>query len=239
MAQLEAVPRPLAVITGVGEGVGASLAGMLARAGYDLVGIARSERVKAELSARVAAGGGAYRHLACDLTDAPAVTARLAPLAAGVAVVVHNAHHLLIKPFEETSAEEFERVWRVACFGAMLVAQTLLPAMAARGSGTMIFTGATASRRGGAKFSAFASAKFALRGLAQALAREYGPRGVHVAHVVIDGLIWEPQTRQRFSPSQAGCLAPDAIAAAYLGIIEQPVSAWTHELDLRPFSERF
>lgn len=231
--------RSVALITGVAEGLGASIARTLGEAGYDVIGLARSERVKAHLSELIAEVGGAYTHIACDVTDAARLSAQLAPMTQSVEVAVHNAHHLLIKPFEEITSDDFERVWRVACLGAMAVSQIVLPHMAARGSGTIIFTGATASRRGAAKFSAFASAKFALRGLAQSLAREYGPKGVHVAHVIIDGLIWEPQTVQRFSARQSACLEPEAIAAAYLAIIKQHRSAWTHELDLRPFSERF
>jgi len=111
--------------------------------------------------------------------------------------------------------------------------------MVARKTGTIILTGATAGRRGGAKFAAFASAKFALRGLAQSLSREFGPQGVHVAHVVLDGLIDEAQTEQRLGPSKPTRMEPDAVARAYLNLATQHPSAWTHELDLRPFSERF
>jgi len=124
------------------------------------------------------------------------------------------------------------------------VAQAVIPHMAARRQGMIILSGATAGLRGGANFSAFASAKFALRGLAQSLAREYGPKGVHVAHVVLDGLIDEPQTDRRFgaqaSESQAsGRMDPRSIAQAYLDLTRQEPSTWTHEMDLRPFSEKF
>ena len=147
---------------------------------------------------------------------------------------------LTIKPFEQTTASEFEQAWRVACLGAMVAAQAVIPHMAARRQGTIILTGATAGLRGGANFSAFASAKFALRGLAQSLAREYGPKGVHVAHVVLDGLIDEPQTDQRFgSRVHPGGWIRSAIAQAYLDLSTQHPSAWTQEMDLRPFSERF
>jgi NAD(P)-dependent dehydrogenase (short-subunit alcohol dehydrogenase family) len=115
----------------------------------------------------------------------------------------------------------------------------VIPHMAARRQGAVILTGATAGLRGTANFSAFASAKFALRGLAQSLAREYGPQGVHVAHVVLDGLIDEPQTDRRFGASSAGRMNASAIAQAYLDLSAQHPSAWTHEMDLRPFSERF
>jgi NAD(P)-dependent dehydrogenase (short-subunit alcohol dehydrogenase family) len=121
----------------------------------------------------------------------------------------------------------------------MLSAQAVLPHMAARRSGTVIFSGATASLRGGPNFAAFASAKFALRGLAQALAREFGPKGVHVAHVVIDGLIDTPKTDQRFGPANAGRMNSKAIAQAYLQLTAQAPLAWTQEMDLRPFTEKF
>ena len=117
--------------------------------------------------------------------------------------------------------------------------QIVIPHMAERGRGTIVLTGATAGLRGGANFSAFASAKFALRGLAQSLAREFGPQGIHVAHVVLDGLIDEVQTEQRFGTSAACRMSPAAIAQAYLGLVRQDRCAWTHELDLRPFSESF
>jgi NAD(P)-dependent dehydrogenase (short-subunit alcohol dehydrogenase family) len=232
-------PRPLALISGVAEGLGASLARTLGEAGYDVVGVARSDRVKVQLSALIARTGSSYTHICCDITDGARVATQLAPFADRVAVMVHNAHLLLIKPFEETTGEDFERAWRVACLGAATMARVILPHMAAHGRGTVIFTGATASVRGGAQFSAFAAAKFALRGLAQALAREYGPKGVHVVHLVLDGLVWEPQTERRFQVPRSACIEPDAAAAAYLGLVDQHPSAWTHELDLRPFAERF
>jgi len=121
----------------------------------------------------------------------------------------------------------------------MISVQTVIPHMATRKQGAVILTGATAGLRGGANFSAFASAKFALRGLAQSLAREYGPKGVHVAHVVLDGLIEEPQTDRRFGSSSSGRMDPRSVAQAYLDLSAQPPSTWTHEMDLRPFSERF
>jgi NAD(P)-dependent dehydrogenase (short-subunit alcohol dehydrogenase family) len=226
--------RPAVLITGMAEGLGASIARAFAADGYDVIGLARRAS-----SPPPAIAGGAYTYLRCDLTDAAEVAAVVAPHAERIAVLVHNAHALLIKPSLEITPGEFEQVWRVVCFGAMVAARAVLPAMLARGTGAIVFTGATASRRGGAKFSAFASAKFALRGLAQSLAREYGPRGVHVAHVVIDGLIDAAQTTQRFGPAASGRIAPDAVAAAYVGLVRQHRSAWTHELDLRPSSETF
>lgn len=121
----------------------------------------------------------------------------------------------------------------------MLLLTGVIPYMAARQQGTVILTGATAGLRGAANFAGFASAKFALRGLAQSPAREYGPKGVHVAHIVLDWLIDAPQTDQRFGPSPSGRMDPLSIARASLALTAQQPSAWTHEMDLRPFSERF
>jgi NAD(P)-dependent dehydrogenase (short-subunit alcohol dehydrogenase family) len=189
--------RPILVLAGAAEGLGASIAKMFAAAGHDVLGLARSDRATARLTELVGEAGGEYSHLACDVTKPAQVTEVLLPHADRITVLVHNAHTLLIKPFEETA------------------------------------------RRGGANFAAFASAKFALRGLAQSMAREFGPHGVHVAHVVIDGLIDAPQSDRRFGQAQSARMDPDAVARAYLALATQHPSAWTHELDLRPFSGRF
>jgi len=231
--------RPVLLLTGIAEGLGASIAGTFAAAGHDVVGIARSDRWSDHVARVVVENGGAYEHLACDVTHPADMAAVLRPHADRISVLVHNAHALLIKPFEEISPHEFEQVWRVACFGAFVAARIVLPPMLARGAGTIILSGATAGRRGGRNFAAFASAKFALRGLAQSLSREFGPQGVHVAHVVLDGLIDEPQTDQRFGPAKETRMDPDAVARAYLDLAGQPRSVWTHELDMRPFCGRF
>ena len=231
--------RRTVLISGVAEGLGADLAETFAQAGYDIVGVSRSNRMTEHLTQRVEQAGGRYRHIACDLTQAASASAAIASHAADVDVLIHNAHVLEIKPFEETTADEFEHAWRVVCLGAMVAVQSVVPHMIARKHGTVILTGATAGLRGAANFSAFASAKFALRGFGQSLAREYGPQGVHVAHVVIDGLIDAPQTERRFCRSSVGRMKSSAIAQAYLDLSTQHPSAWTHEMDLRPFSEKF
>jgi NAD(P)-dependent dehydrogenase (short-subunit alcohol dehydrogenase family) len=231
--------RPVLLLTGIAEGLGAAIAAVFAGAGHDVIGLSRSDRASDRIRHLVEQGGGSYTHLACDITQAEEVAAALEPHAGKINIVIHNAHVLAIKPFLETSVDEFEQIWRVACLGAMISARAVLPHMTARGSGAIIFTGATAGLRGGANFSAFASAKFALRGFAQSLAREFAPRGIHVAHVVLDGLVDEVQTDRRFGTSQTGRMEPQAIARAYLDLARQDVSAWTHEMDLRPFSERF
>ncbi|MDI1265199.1 MAG: SDR family NAD(P)-dependent oxidoreductase [bacterium] len=231
--------RRTLLLTGAAAGLGADIAGTFAQAGYDVVGLSRTGKSTEQLTQRVAQAGGRYTHLTCDLTQPAAVSDAIAPHAGDIEVLVHNAHFLDIKPFEQTDAAAFEQAWRVICLGAMISIQAVIPHMAARGHGTVILTGATAGLRGAANFSAFASAKFALRGLAQSLAREYGPKGVHVAHVVLDGLIDAPQTDARFGASPSGRMKGSAIAQTYLGLTSQHPSAWSHEMDLRPFSERF
>lgn len=225
----------VAVITGFGPGLGQALARRLLDSGRPVVGLSRNGGAAGETME------GA-RHLACDVTDADAVAGAFAQIGREIGpceVLIHNAAHLLIQPFEETTPADFERLWRVAVLGLVHCAHAALPEMAARGGGTLVVSGATASVKGGAQFSAFAASKFAVRGLAQSLARHYGPLGVHVAHILIDGVIWGARADEVFGMDQSACLDPDAIAQSYMGLIEQPKSAWTHEIDLRPFSERF
>jgi NAD(P)-dependent dehydrogenase (short-subunit alcohol dehydrogenase family) len=125
------------------------------------------------------------------------------------------------------------------CLGAVHGSQRVLPGMLRSGHGVLLFVGATASVKAGAGFSAFGAAKFALRGLAQSLARELGPRGIHVAHLVIDGVIWGERAAGAFGMTRAQCLEPDALAHTCLHLIEQDRCAWTHELDIRPDREPF
>lgn len=227
------------LLTGAAEGLGAALAETFAGAGYAVIGLSRTDHASDRLRRRVEQAGGSYVHLACDITRPAEMTAILGPFADRIDVLIHNAHELAIKPFVDTTVSEFEQAWRVACLGAMISVQMVVAHMAARRQGTIILTGATAAQRGQSNFAAFASAKFALRGLAQSLAREFGPQGVHVAHVVLDGLIDEPQTDRRFGSSSAGRMSPLSIARCYLDLTTQQRSAWTHEMDLRPFSEQF
>lgn len=233
------MPRPLAVISGISEGLGVALAIAFAAKGYDVAGLARSNRVAAALDEKIRSLDATYAHCCCDIADAGQVDAALKPIAGRVAVLVHNAQSFIRCPFEQLQPSDFERAWRVGCLGAMVVTRCVLPAMVARGDGTIVFTGATASRRGGVGFSALASAKFALRGMAQSLAREFGPQGVHIVHMVIDGLIDEPQTADRFPDPKARLMRAEDIATTYLGLVEQPRSTWSHELDLRPCDGRF
>jgi NADP-dependent 3-hydroxy acid dehydrogenase YdfG len=231
--------NPAVLIAGIAEGFGLALAKAFAAAGYDIVGISRSGRADAAAAALTAQRGRAYASLTCDLAADGAVAHALAPHAPRIEAAIYNAHTFLFAPFLEISAAEFAQALAVNCAGAASVARALLPAMLARGRGTLIMTGATAARRATTGFAALGASKFALRAVAQSLAREYGPKGIHVAHVIVDGLIDEPQTRLRFPDRSGAAMDADELAATYLSIVRQPSSVWTHELDLRPSAERF
>jgi NAD(P)-dependent dehydrogenase (short-subunit alcohol dehydrogenase family) len=230
--------------TGAAAGLGAALARRIAREGLHVLVAARdAERIEG-LASAIRAAGGSARAVATDATR-PGDVARLFE-AAGDApeLVVYNAGNAFMSPLLETSDEAFETVWRLGCFGGFLAGREAARRMLPRGSGTILFTGATASLRARPPFTAFASAKAALRAVAHGLARELGPKGLHVAHVVIDGAIDGdqlnrriPQLKERLGPD--GMLAPEAIAEAYWQLHQQPRSAWTLELDLRPWKESF
>ena len=228
-----------AVVAGLGAGLGGALCRTLAGAGYRVAGLARSEGAGRALEEELGEG---FMGLRCDLTEAAdvvravdAVTERFGH----PGVYVHNAAGFHHQAFTETAPAVFEDLWRVTCLAAVHGARTVLPAMVEQGRGTLLMVGATASVKAGGGFSAFGSAKFALRGLAQALAREYGPRGIHVAHLVIDGVIWGARARDRFGLTEDQCLDPGSIARTCLAVVEQPPDCWTHELDVRPAPESF
>jgi NAD(P)-dependent dehydrogenase (short-subunit alcohol dehydrogenase family) len=155
-------------------------------------------------------------------------------------VLVYNAGAFQMGAVADITPEDFERCFRINCMGGFLAARQVIPDMIARGSGTILFTGATASLRGGASFSCLAVGKFGLRALAQSMARELGPRGIHVGHVVIDGQIDTPRARQMFAGRDPSTLlAPDAIAETYWSLHVQERTCWTLELDVRPNAEKF
>ncbi len=178
----------------------------------------------------------------CDVTDPAEVSAafeeterRLGPLACAV----FNAGTFRPGSILDIAPNDFEHCWRVGAFAGFLIGQAAALRMVARGSGTILFTGATASLRGGANFANLASPKFALRALAQSMARELGPRGIHVAHVIIDGHIGGTAGSDDGGRLPDSRLAPDAIAEVYLDVHRQHRSAWSQEIDLRPWVERF
>jgi len=232
-----------AVIVGAGPGLGAALARRFARAGMK---VALARRNADQLAALVDELGGKARAYACDATDEAAVRKLFAAVSADLgapALAVFNAGAFVRKGILDTSAEDFERCWRVGCLGGFLVGREAARVMLTRDAehkGTIIFTGATASLRGGALFHNLAVGKFGLRALAQSMARELQPQGLHVAHVVIDGQI--EGERPGYTAAERGTdavLAPAAIAETYYQLHLQPRSAWSLEIDLRPYVEKF
>lgn len=229
------------------SGVGGAIALRFARAGHHVLVTGRTLAKLEATCAEIAAAGGSAEPLVCDVTSEPDLDAAFAALTrreGSVASVIYNAGNNFPTPFEALTAEQFEAHWRVGCLGGFLAAKRALPLLAAQRHGSMLFTGASASLRGKPNFAHFAAAKGALRNLVQALAREYGPRGVHVAHIIIDGVVDGDQARSRFSAyldqlGEDGALDPAAIADTFLMVHDQPRSAWTQELDLRPFKEVF
>ncbi|MEM7319359.1 MAG: SDR family oxidoreductase, partial [Pseudomonadota bacterium] len=180
--------------------------------------------------------------LATDLTDAAETERRVRDLVhthGAPKLVVHNTAKLVISDFESTTNAEFEATWHSMVVSAVNLARAVLPGMVETGGGTFIVSGATASLRGGKNFSAFASAKAGLRALTQSLAREYSPKGVHVAHVILDGILDTEASRSRHDMDQSRMMKLEDVAQAYLSLANQPKSTWTFETDLRPMGEAF
>lgn len=240
--------RDTAVIVGAGPGLGAALARRFARAEMNVAMAVRNPGRIEVLAAEYC--GVVHRTIAvaCDATreaDVAALFQRVGAELGPPRLVVYNAGGFVRKGIVETSAEEFERSWKNACLGGFLVGREAVRTMLAakvdgRHRGTIIFTGATASLRGGANFHNLAVGKFGLRALAQSMAREFQPQGIHVGHVIIDGQI--ESERPGRSVAERGVdtvLSPDAIAESYYQLHLQPPSAWTLELDLRPYVEKF
>ena len=242
-----AVRPPVALIAGAGDGLGTALAQRLLPEGFQTILVARSAERLQKRAESLAHAGGRLHCRALDLRDEQAVTQLFEGVEAEFGApefVVYNAGAQYRESVLKTSSEMFEKVWRLSCFGGFLVGREAARRMADKGHGTIIFTGATASIRGGDGFAAFASAKFGLRARAQSMARELGPKGVHVASSVIDGAIDMPRIHKLF-PGRAASLPPDGmlqpadIADAYLAVHRQKRSAWSHEIDLRPWCEKF
>jgi NAD(P)-dependent dehydrogenase (short-subunit alcohol dehydrogenase family) len=232
--------KETAVVIGVGPGLGGALVRTFASEGYTVVAAARSASTLPAFEGRTDAGR--IVPIDCDATEPADVEAVFEKAAAlgPTEVVVFNAGAFVRGSILETDPAEFERCWRVGCFAGFLVGQAAALRMVERGSGTILFTGATASLRGGSGFVNLASPKFGLRAVAQSMARELGPKNIHVAHVIIDGQI--RSERYAHLASERGpdsLLDPDAIAASYLALHRQHRSAWTHEIDLRPWAEKF
>ncbi len=231
------MPVPSALIVGVGDGLSASLARLLAREGFRLVLAARDAAKLADLATETGADA-----VACDAADPAAVAALFegcdAAFEGAPEIVVYNPSARVRGPIAELDPAAVRRALDVTAFGAFLVGQEAARRMLPQGRGTILFTGASAGVKGYPRSAPFAMGKFALRGLAQSMARELAPQGVHVGHVVIDGAIRNPG-REEPADRPDSMLDPEAIAATYLALHRQPRSAWSWEIEVRPWVETF
>lgn len=239
--------KGVCLVVGAGDGLGSAVARAFAAEGLTICITRRArnlDRLEA-LADEIRAAGGEAHAFGCDAREEAEVVALFDRIEAEIGpleVVVFNIGANVRFPIVETTARVFTKVWEMACFGGFLAGREAARVMAPRGRGTLIFTGATASVRGRDGFAAFAAAKAGLRALAQSLARELGPQGVHVAHVLIDGAVDGTFIRSIRGEvddllARDSILKPADIATAYVQLHRQPRSAWTHEMDLRPWSE--
>ena len=231
--------KPVCAVVGIGPGNGAAFARRFARDGYAVALLARRTETSAEL-AKELPGSRAY---ACDVGDTGSVARTFEAIRSELGdpeVVVYNAGSGAFAPFENITAADFEASWRVNALGGFLVAKEVVPAMRKAGKGSIIFVGATASRRGAPMTVAFAPAKAAQRSLAEALAKHLGPAGIHVSLIVIDGVVDLPRTRQMMKDKpDEFFVKPDDVAATASWLAAQPRSAWSFEVEARPFGERW
>src|SRR5438552_16626365 len=232
--------KRVAIVAGVGPGLGAALVRKLAKEGCRVGMFARSPEFIGKLAAEL---GEDALAIPTDISNAKQVAAgfrkvrrQLGP----VEILIAHASGSVGEGLMKTTPDQFERSWRIAVLGAFLCAREAVPDMLKVGAGAIVFTGATSSVRGRGGAVAFSSAKFAVRGLAQSLAVELWPEGIHVAHVIIDSVIDTPKVRKAYKPSaKEPLLKPEAIADAYWNLIHQDRSAWSLEIDVRPYSEAF
>lgn len=236
----ETKQAPVAVVVGVGPGLGASLARRFAQ-GYAVAITARNAQYLQSLAGDIRATGGQVLEVPADIGDRAQVEAAFKTIRERLGppeVLLYNAGSGTWGTVADITPEQYEHDWRVNAYGAFLSAKEVVPAMSARGRGVILFTGATAGVKAGAKSVSFGPAKFALRGLTQSLARDLGPKGIHVAWINVDGVIDIPGRRYAQLKDE-DLLKPDAIAETYWHLAHQDRSAWTLELEVRPFKEKF
>jgi NAD(P)-dependent dehydrogenase (short-subunit alcohol dehydrogenase family) len=240
----------VALLVGAGDAIGAAVARRFAAGGYCVCLARRDAERSRNVVREITASGGTARAVGTDVRNEEAVQALFAEVEAElgpVEVCLFNAGANVKTPLVETTGRLFFKAWELACYGGFLTGREAARYMLPRGRGTILFTGATASLRGGAGFAAFAAAKFGLRAVAQSMARELAAKNIHVAHLIIDGAIDSEAIHRRLSAA-AGVmpdLAPDSliqtrsVAEAYWALHNQSRDGWTHELDLRPYNERW
>ncbi len=245
------IMNKVALIIGAGDATGGAIARRFARGGYTVCATRRSLDKLQPLLDAIHAEGGRAHGFASDARkedDVVALVEKIESTIGAIEVLVFNIGANVPSSILDETARKYFKIWEMACLGGFLNGREVAKRMVAREGdghkGTIIFTGATASLRGSANFAAFAGAKHALRALAQSMARELGPRGIHVAHTIIDGAIDTEFIRDNFPrryalKDQDGILNPDHIAESYWMLHCQPRDAWTHELDLRPWMEKF
>ncbi len=241
------MPQPVALVIGAGDATGGAIARRFAAGGLAACVTRRDADKLVPLKDAIEADGGICHAFGSDARKEDEVVVLIERIEQGIgpieAMVFNIGANVPCSVLEE-SARKYFKIWEMACFSGFLNGREVAKRMVTRGRGTIIFTGATASVRGGAGFAAFAGAKHALRALAQSMVRELGPRGIHVAHSIIDGAIDTAFIRDNFPEryalkEQDGILKPESIAEAYWMLHRQPRDAWTHELDLRPWMEKF
>ena len=229
--------KPVCAVIGIGPGNGAAIARRFAREGHRVALLSRGTT----LSEKFAGELGNARAYTCDASDPEFVKltfARIRKDLGEVGVLVYNAGSGVWGNVEDVSAADLENAWRVNVLGAFAAAREVIPDMKERSAGSIIFIGATASRRGAARTAAFAQAKAAQRALAESMARHLWPTGIHVALVVIDGVVDLPRTRERMpDKSESFFVKPDDVAATVYWLTQQPRSAWSFEVEARPFGE--
>jgi NAD(P)-dependent dehydrogenase (short-subunit alcohol dehydrogenase family) len=235
--------KKVAVVTGVGPGLGAALVRRFAPS-YAVAILARKAEYLEALADEIRRSVGAIvLDISCDVSDRTQIAEAFRAIRVELGepeVLLYNAGSGTFGTIAEITPEQYEADWRVNALGAFLAAREVAPGMIARGRGTMLLTGATAGVKAGPKSVSFGPAKFAMRGLAQSLARDLGPKGIHVAWINVDGSIDIPGARgQKPSLKDDDFLKPDAIAETYWHLAHQDPSAWTLDIDLRPFREKF
>lgn len=234
-----------AVVVGAGTGTGAEIAKLLAREGYSVVLARRSADALAPLVVEIEGDGGTAFAVAADAGDEDQVVSLFEESErrfGAPKVVVFNAAGFTMGSILDATSSDFEEMWRAASYGGFLVGREAATRMVPHGEGTILFTGATAAVKASAKFAAFASGKHGLRAVAQSMAKELGPKGIHVAHLIIDGVIDVPRVHEHMpelaaSKGEDGLIDPKSIAATMFWLHRQPRNAWTFELDLRPYKE--
>ncbi len=237
----------VALVVGAGDATGGAIARRFARGGLTACAVRRDATKLQPLLDEIRAAGGVAHGFGCDARQEDQVVALVEQVESTlgpIEVLVFNVGANVRTPVVEETARRYFKIWEMAAFGGFLCGREVAKRMLTRQRGTIVFTGATASTRGAAGFAAFAGAKMALRALAQSMARELGPQGIHVAHTLIDGAIDTEFIRSQFPAryalkDQGGILNPDHIAENYWHLHTQPRDAWTHELDLRPWMEPF